>query len=91
MFGVKCGRVDRRCNHERVGGPRMPAQRAAGRGRGLAARYWLVFAAVLALFLYSDRGARLRQFRTAAPGPPDAWTLKNYAGLLSEGVVSTAL
>ncbi len=65
-------------------------QRATGGTGVLTALYGVVYAAVLLLVFIPIAALVYGSFRTAAPGAPGAeWTLKNYAGLLSEGVLST--
>ena len=65
------------------------------RGSGVAALnqlYVVVYVAVLLLVLIPIGALIYGSFRTAAPGAPDAeWTLRNYAALLSDGVIGTVL
>ncbi len=71
--------------------PAHPPPRSAGTGV-LRTLYAVVFAATLLLVLIPIAALVYGSFRTAAPGDPHgAWTLKNYAGLFSEGVISTIL
>ena len=68
------------------------AQAQQGTGsRALNALYWAVFAAVLFLVLIPVGALIYGSLRTSAPGMPGEWTLRNYAGLQSEGVVGTIL
>ena len=72
-----------------------PVLRArAPRGAGIAlmqAIYVGVFAAVLFLVLIPIGALVYGSLRTSSPGTPGEWTLQNYAGLLSDGVVGTVL
>lgn len=78
-------------SHPATTGP-MPA-RAPSAGAGpLLALYWLVYATVMLLVLIPVAALVYGSFRSAAPGAAEAhWTLANYAGLLSSGVLSTVL
>jgi iron(III) transport system permease protein len=72
----------------------VPASsQARGTGTGaLKTLYVVVFAATVLLVFIPIAALIYGSFRTAAPGDPHgAWTLKNYAGLMSEGVLSTLL
>ncbi len=54
--------------------------------------YTFVYVAVLLLVLIPIGALVYGSFRTAAPGDPHgAWTLANYAGLFSPGVMNTVL
>lgn len=72
-----------------------PAGRATTRSAGtglLLTLYWLVYALVMLLVLIPVAALVYGSFRSAAPGAPDAhWTLANWAGLVSPGVLSTVL
>ena len=69
------------------------AAATARTGTGLLnAIYVLLFVFVALLVLIPIGALVYGSFRTAAPGDPHgAWTLKNYAGLFSEGVLATLL
>lgn len=51
--------------------------------------YYVTFAIVVALVSIPIGALIYGSLRTAAPGMPGEWTLKNYAGLASSGVVTT--
>ena len=70
---------------------KTPAARRTGTGL-LRALYVFVFTATALLVLIPISALVYGSFRTAAPGDPHgAWTLMNYAGLFSEGVLGTLL
>ena len=73
--------------------PSGPVAASGHTGTGLLrALYALVFVAVLLLVLIPIGALVYGSFRTAAPGDPHgAWTLANYAGLFSPGVMNTVL
>ena len=68
-----------------------PARRAPRRRGSAALRavYVATFAIVLAMVLTPILALIYGSFRTAAPGLPGEWTLRNYAGLASPGVIAT--
>ncbi len=72
-----------------------PAGKSAAARTGTGVLYGLyafLFVIVLLLVLIPIGALIYGSFRTAAPGDPHgAWTLANYAGLLSPGVLSTLL
>ncbi len=76
-----------------AGGNASAPAKTASRGTGmgvLRALYAFVFVVTALLVLIPIIALIYGSFRTAAPGDPHgAWTLKNYAGLFSEGVLST--
>src|SRR5581483_5183387 len=51
--------------------------------------YVATFAAVVAMVTIPVVALLYGSFRTAAPGLPGEWTLRNYAGLASSGVIGT--
>lgn len=53
--------------------------------------YWAVFALVLALVVIPIAALVYGSLRSSPPGVPGEWTLANYAGLASPGVLSTVL
>jgi len=66
--------------------------RRRGAGGVLSALYVGVFAVVALLALIPVSALVLGSFRDAAPGMPDGhWTLANWAGLVSPGVIDTLL
>lgn len=67
--------------------------RPAGTPAGplLSGIYWLVFAATASLVAIPMAALVYGSFRTSAPGSPGEWTLQNYAGLFSEGVLATVM
>ncbi|TXL73077.1 iron ABC transporter permease [Vineibacter terrae] len=67
----------------------MPAH--AGAGRVLTGVYWATFALVAAMVAIPVVALVYGSFRTSAPGLPGEWTLRNYAGLASGGVLSSML
>ena len=73
--------------------PAAPPAARRGGGTGLLlALYWLVSIAVMLLVAIPVAALVYGSFRSAAPGAAGAeWTLANWAGLGSEGVLSTVL
>ena len=69
--------------------PRVAARRSAGGGGVLNVAYVVTFALVVAMVMIPILALVYGSFRTAAPGLPGEWTLRNYAGLTSPGVVAT--
>lgn len=68
------------------------AARRRGAGGVLSAVYVGVFAVVAMLALIPVSALVLGSFRDSAPGMPDGqWTLANWAGLASPGVIDTLL
>ena len=66
--------------------------RRSGAGAVLSAVYVGVFAVVALLALIPVSALVLGSFRDSAPGMPDGqWTLANWAGLVSPGVIDTLL
>lgn len=68
-----------------------PAARRARTARSdlpLRILYWACFGLVVALVAIPLAALVLGSFRTAPPGSPGAWTLRNYAALASSGVLS---
>ncbi len=63
----------------------------AGAGRVLTGVYWATFALVAAMVAIPVVALVYGSFRTSAPGLPGDWTLRNYAGLASGGVLSSML
>ena len=51
--------------------------------------YAITFAIVVAMVMVPIVALVYGSFRTAAPGLPGEWTLSNYAGLASPGVLTT--
>ena len=73
-------------------GLRSGAVRRRSAGGVLSAVYVAVFAVVALLALIPVSALVLGSFRDAAPGMPDGhWTLENWAGLVSPGVIDTLL
>ena len=71
--------------------PSVEPHRSSG-SRALAWLYGAVFVVTALLVVIPIAALVYGSFRSAAPGDPHgAWTLRNYAGLLSEGVVGTVL
>ena len=67
--------------------PRIGAR--ASRNRALDIVYGATFAIVVAMVMIPLVALVYGSFRTAAPGLPGEWTLNNYAGLASSGVLTT--
>lgn len=67
----------------------LPATRRGGGAGALHAIYAVVFAIIALLALVPIAALVFGSFRTTAPGLPGDWTLANWAGLSSPGVVST--
>ncbi len=70
----------------------LPARRIEGRAsrnRALDIAYGATFAIVVAMVMIPIVALVYGSFRTAAPGLPGEWTLQNYAGLASTGVLRT--
>jgi iron(III) transport system permease protein len=65
--------------------PRLAAKRGAA-GHVLESLYLATYAIVIALVSIPIVALLYGSFRTSAPGTPGEWTLRNYAGLASEGV-----
>ena len=64
----------------------LPAGRAGvrtSRNRALDITYVVTFAIVVAMVMVPIVALVYGSFRTAAPGLPGEWTLRNYAGLTS--------
>jgi iron(III) transport system permease protein len=66
-----------------------PARLRSGSNAALTALYWITFVLVLAMVAIPVIALVYGSFRTSAPGLPGEWTLRNYAGLASAGVVSS--
>lgn len=69
--------------------PAMARVRQPGHGAVLTALYVVVFITVALLALIPGAALVLGSLRDAAPGLPGQWTLANWAGLASPGVVDT--
>ncbi|WP_089175905.1 iron ABC transporter permease [Bosea sp. AS-1] len=66
-----------------------PARRAGQGGAVLTGVYWATFLVVAAMVAIPVVALVYGSFRTSAPGLPGEWTLENYAGLASGGVLSS--
>lgn len=69
-----------------------PVRRMSARWSGsifLTTAYVVTFAVVVAMVMIPIIALIYGSFRTAAPGLPGEWTLRNYAGLTSPGVITT--
>lgn len=53
--------------------------------------YWVVLVATVALVAIPMAALVYGSFRSSSPGAPGHWTLANYAGLFSEGVLATVM
>jgi iron(III) transport system permease protein len=73
----------------RLAVPRVAARRSGSEGSVLKVAYVITFALVVAMVMIPILALVYGSFRTAAPGLPGEWTLRNYAGLTSRGVVAT--
>lgn len=70
----------------------LPASDARRRPRSaslLIWLYWATFALVFAMVSIPVIALVYGSFRTSAPGLPGEWTLRNYAGLASSGVLNS--
>ncbi|WP_082609604.1 iron ABC transporter permease [Bosea sp. Root381] len=63
--------------------------RAGAGGAVLTGVYWATFLIVVAMVAIPVVALVYGSFRTSAPGLPGEWTLQNYAGLASSGVLSS--
>jgi iron(III) transport system permease protein len=68
------------------GHPPRPAVKRGAAGHALETLYLATYAVVIALVSIPVVALLYGSFRTSAPGTPGEWTLRNYAGLASEGV-----
>ncbi|MCC7272220.1 MAG: iron ABC transporter permease [Alphaproteobacteria bacterium] len=72
----------------------LPAEARTRRGNAdgvLTGIYWITFAVVAAMVLIPVVALVYGSFRTSAPGLPGEWTLRNYIGLASGGVLASML
>lgn len=72
--------------------PPAASRSRKGGGQGgavLTGVYWATFLVVVAMVAIPVVALVYGSFRTSAPGLPGTWTLQNYAGLASPGVVSS--
>ena len=65
------------------------ARRTRGNAGALKLIYVVTFALVILLVMIPIIALVYGSFRTAAPGLPGEWTLRNYAGLTTRGVIAT--
>jgi iron(III) transport system permease protein len=72
-----------------AGAPALP--RADASARIMSGIYWTTFALVVALVSIPILALVYGSLRTSAPGLEGEWTLRNYAGLVSSGVVGSML
>ncbi|MGE0716103.1 MAG: ABC transporter permease [Alphaproteobacteria bacterium] len=66
-------------------------RRGVGSSPVLTGLYWITFAVVAAMVLIPVAALVYGSLRTSAPGLPGEWTLRNYAGLWSGGVLGSML
>jgi iron(III) transport system permease protein len=78
-------------SQQAIAAPRLPAdaRRRFSSKSVLTGIYWVTFALVLAMVMIPVIALVYGSFRTSAPGLPGEWTLRNYAGLASPGVISS--
>lgn len=77
-------------SEQAIAATRPAALSRPGQGRALLTGvYWATFLVVVAMVAIPVVALVYGSFRTAAPGLPGDWTLQNYAGLASPGVVSS--